>query len=150
MCYFLSKNLFENSLNNANAVSYHKVNKMDEELQKELTWASGTLVAFLVFLVYGGTSEPTEIAIAVGAFAVSWLAISYSVKNLGPGSTSKKDLQKEFQWFAGILVIFLAIVTLIGTTDGGGTLSYSVYAMTVFGFTLVWVIRSAAIKYFSQ
>jgi len=150
MCYFLSKNLFENSLNNANEVSYHKVNKMDEELQKELTWASGALVAFLVFLVYGGTSEPTEIAIAVGAFTVSWLAISYSVKNLGPGSTSKKDLQKEFQWFAGILVIFLAIVTLIGTTDGDATLPYSVYAMTVFGFTLIWVVRSAAIKYFSQ
>ena len=123
---------------------------MDEELQKELTWASGTLVAFLILLVYGGTSEPTEIAIAVGAFAVSWLVISYSVKNLGPGSTSKEDLQKEFQWFAGILVIFLAIVTLIGTTDGDATLPYSVYAMTVFGFTLIWVVRSAAIKYFSQ
>ena len=123
---------------------------MDPDLQKELTWASGALVAFLILLVYGGTSEPTEIAIAVGAFVVSWLAISYSVKNLGSGSTSKEDLQKEFQWFAGILVIFLAIVTLIGTTDGDVTLSYSEYAMTVFGFTLIWVVRSAAIKYFSQ
>ena len=123
---------------------------MAEELQKELTWASGTLVAFLILLVYGGTSEPTEIAIAVGAFAVSWLAISYSVKNLGPGSTSKEELQKEFQWFAGILVIFLAIVTLIGTTDNTVDLSSSTYAIVVFGFTLVWVIRSAAIKYFSQ
>ena len=131
---------------------------MDEDLKrlrnwsrwysKELTWASGALVAFLILLVYGGTSEPTEIAFAVGAFAVSWAVVSYSVKNLGPGSTSKEDLQKEFQWFAGILVIFLAIVTLIGTTDGG--VSYSVYAMTVFGFTFIWVVRSAAIKYFSQ
>ena len=124
--------------------------KLDEELQKELTWSSGALVAFLILLVYGGTSEPTEIAIAVGAFAVSWIVISYSVKNLGSGSTSKEDLQKEFQWFAGILVIFLAIVTLIGTTDDDVTLSYSVYAITVFGFTLIWVVRSAAIKYFSQ
>ena len=123
---------------------------MDEELQKELTWASGTLVAFLILLVYGGTSEPTEIAIAVGAFAVSWLVISYSVKNLGPGSISKEDMQKEFQWFAGILVIFLAIVTLIGTTDGTVDLSSSTYAIVVFGFTLIWVVRSAAIKYFSQ
>jgi len=56
------------------------------------------------------------------------------------------DLQKEFQWFAGILVIFLAIVTLIGTVD----LSSSTYAIVVFGFTLIWVVRSAAIKYFSQ
>ena len=123
---------------------------MDEDLQKELTWASGALVAFLILLVYGGTSEPTEIAIAVGAFAVSWLVISYSVKNLGPGSTSKEDLQKEFQWFAGILVIFLAIVTLIGTTDGTVDLTSSTYAIVVFGFTLIWVVRSAAIKYFSQ
>ena len=124
--------------------------ELDEDLQKELTWASGALVAFLIFLVYGGTSEPTEIAIAVGAFAVSWLVISYSVKNLGSGSTSKEDLQKEFQWFAGILVIFLAIMTLIGTTDDTVDLSSSTYAIVVFGFTLVWVIRSAAIKYFSQ
>ena len=124
--------------------------KLDEELQKELIWASGALVAFLILLVYGGTSELTEIAIAVGAFAVSWLAISYSVKNLGPGSTSKEDLQKEFQWFAGILVIFLAIVTLIGTTDDTVDLTSSTYAIVVFGFTLIWVVRSAAIKYFSQ
>ena len=123
---------------------------IDEELQKELTWASGTLVAFFILLVYGGTSEPTEIAIAVGAFAVSWLVISYSVKNLGSGSTSKEDMQKEFQWFAGILVIFLTIVTLIGTTDGTVDLPSSTYAIVVFGFTLIWVVRSAAIKYFSQ
>ena len=123
---------------------------MDEELQKELTWASGTLVAFLILLVYGGTPEPTEIAIAIGAFAVSWLVISYSVKNLGPGSISKEDMQKEFQWFAGILVIFLTIVTLIGTTDDSVPLSSSTYAIVVFGFTLIWVVRSAAIKYFSQ
>ena len=123
---------------------------MDEDLQKELTLAVGALVAFLILLVYGGTSEPPEIVIAVGAFAVSWLAISYSVKNLGLGSTSKEDLQKEFQWFAGILVIFLAIVTLIGTTDDSVPLSSSTYAIVVFGFTLIWVVRSAAIKYFSQ
>jgi len=123
---------------------------MDEDLQKELTWASGALVAFLIFLVYGGTSEPMEIAIAVGAFGVSWAVISYSVKNHGPGDTSKEDLQKEFQWFAGILVIFLAIVTLIGTTDGTADLSSSTYVIVVFGFTFIWVVRSAAIKYFSQ
>ena len=124
--------------------------ELDENLQKELTWALGALVAFLILLVYGDTSEPTEIAIAVGAFAVSWLVISYSVKNLGSGSASKEDLQKEFQWFAGILVIFLAIVTLIGTTDGTVDLTSSTYAIVVFGFTFIWVVRSAAIKYFSQ
>ena len=123
---------------------------MDQDLQKELTWASGALVAFLILLVYGGTSEPTEIVIAAGAFAVSWAVISYSVKNFGSGSASKEDLQKEFQWFAGILVIFLIIVTLIGTTDYTVDLSSSTYVIMVFGFTLIWVIRSAAIKYFSK
>ena len=123
---------------------------MDEDLQKELTWASGALIAFLIFLVYGGTSEPTEIGIAVGAFAVSWAVISYSVKNFGPGGTSKEDLQKEFQWFVIVLVIVLTILTLIGTTDSGVDLSSSTYIFVVFGFTLVWVIRSAAIKYFSK
>ncbi|MED6306060.1 MAG: hypothetical protein VX898_03945 [Candidatus Thermoplasmatota archaeon] len=123
---------------------------LNEDLQKELIWASGALIAFLVLLVYGGTSEPTEIATTVGAFAVSWLAISYSVKNLGPGSTSKEDLQKEFQWFTGILVAFLVILTLIGTTDDSVDLSSTTYAVVVFGFTLIWVVRSVAIKYFSQ
>jgi len=120
---------------------------MDEDLQKELIWASGALAAFLILLVYGGTSELTEIAIAVGAFAVSWAVISYSIKNFGPGGTSKEDLQREFQWFAGILVIFLAIVTLIGNSVD---LSSSTYAIVVFGFTLIWVVRSVAIKYFSR
>jgi len=112
-------------------------------------WFGGALVAFLAFLLFGGTSKPNEVAIAVGAFVISWAVISYSVKNFGPGSTSKKDLEKEFQWFTGILTVFLAVITLIGTTDDGVTLSYSVYAMAVFGFTLVWVVRSVAIKKFS-
>ena len=107
------------------------------------------MVAFLAFLLFGGTSKPNEVAIAVGAFVISWAVISYSVKYFGPGSTSKIDLEKEFQWFTGILTVFLAVITLIGTTDDGVTLSYSVYAMAVFGFTLVWVVRSVAIKKFS-
>tara|TARA_B100001013_G_C24580591_1_gene430453 strand:- start:606 stop:974 length:369 start_codon:yes stop_codon:yes gene_type:complete len=122
---------------------------MDQDMQRELMWFGGALVAFLAFLLFGGTSKPNEVAIAVGAFVISWAVISYSVKNFGPGSTSKKDLEKEFQWFTGILTVFLAVITLIGTTDDGVTLSYSVYAMAVFGFTLVWVVRSVAIKKFS-
>ena len=123
---------------------------MDYDVQRESMWFGGALIAFLAFLSYGGTSNSSyDIPIAIGAFVVSWAVISYSVKNFGPGSTSKKDLEKEFQWFTAILIIFLAVITLIGTTDDGVTLSYSVYAMAVFGFTLVWVIRSAAIKKFS-
>jgi hypothetical protein len=122
---------------------------MDENIQKELMWASGALVAFVGFLIYGGISEVSEMAISVGAFAVSWLGVSYFIKNFGSEGTSKQDLEKEFQWYAGMLILFLAIMTLIGKTDKELELTYSIYGMFVFGFTLIWVVRSVAIKYFS-
>ncbi len=123
---------------------------MDHDLQRELMWFGGALITFLAFLSYGGTSNSSyDIPIAIGAFVISWAMISYSVRNFGPGSTSKEYLEKEFQWFTALLVLFLAIITLIGATDDGVNLSYSDYAMFVFGFTLVWVVRSAAIKKFS-
>jgi len=123
---------------------------MAQDMQRELMWFGGALITFLAFLSYGGTSNSSyDFPIVIGAFVVSWAVISYSVRNFGPGSTSKEDLEKEFQWFTAILIIFLAVITLIGTTDDDVTLSYSVYAMAVFGFTLVWVVRSAAIKKFS-
>ena len=123
---------------------------MDENIQKELMWASGALLAFVVLLLYGGISDTSEIAISVGAFAVSWIAVSYFIKNYGPGGLSKQDLEKEFQWYTGMLIIFLAIMTLIGKTDDELDLTYSIYGMFVFGFTLIWVVRSVAIKYFSK
>ena len=123
---------------------------MEQDLQKELMWASGSLVAFLALLVFSGANEIGEIGIAIGAFAVSWTVISYSVKNFGPGSTSKEDLQKELQWFAVLLLVVLTILTLMGTNDDSMDLSSTTYTFVVFGFTLVWVIRSAAIKYFSK
>ena len=122
---------------------------MNENIQKELMWASGALVAFVAFLLYGGISEISEIAITVGAFAVSWIGVSYFIKNFGSGGTSKQDLEKEFQWYAGMLILFLAIMTLIGKTDDELELTASIYGMFVFGFTLIWVVRSVAIKYFS-
>mgnify|MGYP000547475250 FL=1 len=123
---------------------------MAQDMQRELMWFGGALITFLAFLSYGGTSNSSyDLPIVIGAFVVSWAVISYSVRNFGPGSTSKEDLEKEFQWFTAILIIFLAVITLIGTTDDDVTLSYSVYAMAVFGFTLVWVVRSAAIKKYS-
>ena len=123
---------------------------MAQDMQRELMWFGGALITFLAFLSYGGTSNSSyDLPIVIGAFVVSWAVISYSVRNFGPGSTSKEDLEKEFQWFTAILIIFLAVITLIGTTDDDVTLSYSVYAMAVFGFTLVWVVRSAAIKIYS-
>ena len=123
---------------------------MEQDLQKELMWASGSLVAFLALLVFSGANEIGEIGIASGAFAVSWTVISYSVKNFGPGSTSKEDLQKELQWFAVLLVVVLTILTLMGTNDDSMDLSSTTYTFVVFGFTLVWVIRSTAIKFFSK
>ena len=122
---------------------------MDENIHKEMMFASGALVAFVSFLLYGGISEVSEMMISVGAFAVSWLGVSYFIKNFGPGGTSKQDLEKEFQWYAAMLILFLAIMTLIGKSDDELELTYSIYGMFVFGFTLIWVVRSVAIKYFS-
>ena len=123
---------------------------MDENIQKELIWASGALLAFVGFLLYGGISDISEMAISVGAFAVSWIAVSYFIKNYGPGGSSKQDLEKEFQWYTAMLIAFLAIMTLIGKTDDELELTHSIYGMFVFGFTLIWVVRSVAIKYFSK
>ena len=114
-----------------------------------MMFASGALVAFVAFLIVGGISEIADMAISVGAFAVSWFGVSYFIKNYGPGGASKQDLAKEFQWYAGMLVLFLAIMTLIGRSDDEVELTASVYGMFVFGFTLIWVVRSVAIKYFS-
>ena len=122
---------------------------MNEDIQKEMMFASGALVAFVAFLIVGGISEIGDMAISVGAFAVSWFGVSYFIKNYGPGGSSKQDLEKEFQWYAGMLVLFLAIMTLIGKSDDELELTASVYGMFVFGFTLIWVVRSVAIKYFS-
>ena len=122
---------------------------MNEDIQKEMMIASGALVAFVAFLIVGGISEIADMAISVGAFAVSWFGVSYFIKNYGPGGSSKQDLEKEFQWYAGMLVLFLAIMTLIGKSDDELELTASVYGMFVFGFTLIWVVRSVAVKYFS-
>jgi len=122
---------------------------MNEDMQKEMMFASGALVAFAAFLVIGGISEIADMAISIGAFAVSWLGVSYFIKNYGPGGTSKQDLEKEFQWYAGLLVLFLAMMTLIGKSDPEVELTAAVYGLFVFGFTLIWVVRSVAIKYFS-
>ena len=122
---------------------------MDENIQKEMMFASGALVAFVAFLFYGGISEVSEIVISVGTFGVSWVAVSFFIKKYGSGGTSKQDLEKEFQWYVAMLILFLAIITLMGKTDDELELTYSIYGMSVFGFTLVWVVRSVAIKYFS-
>ena len=124
---------------------------LDEDFQKELTWAFLSLASFIAFLL-GGVELMiiSETAISVGAFVLSWTVMSYFVKNYGPGGTSKQDLQNEFKWYTAILIIFLAIMTLIGKTDGELELSYSLYGTLVLGFTLIWIIRSSAIKYFSK
>ena len=56
---------------------------MNEDIQKELTWASITLVAFIAVLLFAGISEVYEIAIVIVSFSVSWLVVSYSVKSFG-------------------------------------------------------------------
>jgi len=110
---------------------------------EEQKWAFGTLSIFLLLLIFSGVSDFIEIAFGVCTFLFSWLAVSYSIRNFGKGGTSKEELQKEMQVFSIILLIVLALITLVGVNQ------YSDYAFVTFGFTVTWIVRSSAIKYFS-
>ncbi|MDE0954242.1 MAG: hypothetical protein OR994_06170 [Candidatus Poseidoniales archaeon] len=122
---------------------------MNENLQKELRWAFGSLASFIAFLFLGGINEGSEIAISVGVFVLSWSVMSFSLKKYGPNRDSGRELENEIKWYAAILILFLTIMTIIGKTDSELELSYSLYATLVFGYTLIWIIRSSAIKYFN-
>ena len=127
-----------------------EINKMDRDLQKELVWALGTLVAFIVFLLVGGINELSEIAISIGAFLLSWSIMSLTIKKFGNNVNSGNEIENEMKWFTGILMIFLTVMTIIGKTDDELELTYSIYATLVLGYTLIWVIRSSAVKYFNK
>ena len=127
-----------------------ELNKMDGDLQKELVWVLGTLVAFIIFLLVGGINELTEIAISIGTFLLSWSVMSFTIKKFSTNVDSGNEIENEIKWFTGILIIFLTVMTIIGKTDDELELTYSIYAMLVLGYTLIWVIRSSAIKYFNK
>ena len=114
-----------------------------ENTQEEQKWALGTLAIFVILLIISGTSDFVEVGIGVCTFLFSWLAVSYSIRNFGKGDTSKEELQKEMQVVSIILLVVLVLITLVGANQ------YSDYAFVTFGFTLTWIIRSSAIKYFS-
>ena len=114
-----------------------------ENTQKEQNWALGTLSIFVLMLIVSGISDFVELGIGVCTFLLSWLAVSYSIRNFGKRGTSKEELQKEIQVFSIILLIVLLIITLVGVNQ------FSDYAFVTFGFTLTWIVRSSAIKYFS-
>ena len=127
-----------------------EINKMDGDLQKELVWVLGTLVAFIIFLLVGGINELSEIIISIGAFLLSWSIMSLTIKKFGTNVDSGNEIENEMKWFTGILMIFLTVMTVIGKTDDELELTYSIYATLVLGYTLIWVIRSSAIKYFNK
>ena len=114
-----------------------------ENTLEEQKWALGTLTIFVILLIISGISDFVEVGIGVCTFLFSWLAVSYSIRNFGKGGTSKEELQKEMQVFSIILLIVLVLITLVEVNQ------YSDYAFVTFGFTLTWIIRSSAIKYFS-
>ena len=116
---------------------------MMESMDEEQKWALGTLAIFVILLVISGISDFVEVGIGVCTFLFSWLAVSYSIRNFGKGGTSKEELQKEMQVFSLILLFVLVLITIVGVNQ------YSDYAFVTFGFTLTWVVRSLAIKYFS-
>ena len=123
---------------------------MDGDLQKELVWVLGTLVGFIIFLLLGGINELSEIAISIAAFLLSWSIMSLTIKKFGTNVDSGNEIENEMKWFSGILVIFLTVMTIIGKTDDELELTYSIYATLVLGYTLIWVIRSSAIKYINK
>ena len=123
---------------------------MDGDLKKELVWVLGTLVAFIVFLLVGGINELSEIAISIAAFLLSWSIMSLTIKKFGNNVDLGDEIENEMKWFTGILMIFLTVMTIIGKTDDELELTYSIYATLVLGYTLIWVIRSSAIKYFNK
>jgi len=110
---------------------------------EEQKWAFGTLSIFLALLIFSGVSDFIEIAFGVCTFLISWLAVSYSIRKFGKGSLSNEDLIKEIQIFSIILLIVLVLITAFGVNQ------YSDYAFVTFGFTVTWIVRSSAIKYFS-
>ena len=114
-----------------------------DNIQQEKNWALGSLTIFVILLLISGISDFTEVGIGVCTFLLSWLAVSYSIRNFGKGGTSKEELQKEMQVFSIILLVVLVLITLVGVNQ------FSDYAFVTFGFTLTWIVRSLAIKYFS-
>tara|TARA_Y100001970_G_scaffold84427_1_gene106561 strand:+ start:2056 stop:2403 length:348 start_codon:yes stop_codon:yes gene_type:complete len=114
-----------------------------EDSQEEQKWALGTLSLFVIMLIVSGISDFVEVSIGVCTFLFSWLAVSYSIRNFGKGDLSKEELQKEIQIFSIILIIVLGLITIVGVNE------YSDYAFVTLGFTITWIVRSSAIKYFS-
>ena len=97
---------------------------MNGDLQKELVWVLGTLVAFIVFLLVGGINELSEIAISIAAFLLSWSIMSLTIKKFGNNVDLGDEIENEMKWFTGILMIFLAVMTIIGKTDDELELTY--------------------------
>ena len=76
--------------------------------------------------------------------------MSFTVKKFSTNIGTGNEIENEMKWFTGILMIFLTVMTIIGKTDDELELTYSIYATLVLGYTLIWVIRSSAVKYFNK
>ena len=55
---------------------------MVESMDEEQKWALGTLIIFVILLIISGISDFVEVGIGVCTFLFSWLAVSYSIRNL--------------------------------------------------------------------
>ena len=116
---------------------------MLRDQNEEQKWAVGTLVIFSILILFAGLSDFTEIGIAISTFLISWMTVSYSIRKFGKGGTSSQQVQKEMQVFSIILLLLLSLITLVGVNE------YIDYAFVTLGFTISWIVRSSAIKYFS-
>ena len=66
-----------------------------ENMQEEQKWALGTLSIFVLMLIVSGISDFVELGIGVCTFLLSWLTVSYSIRNFGKEALPKKNYKKK-------------------------------------------------------
>ena len=111
---------------------------MNIDMKKESFWALSVLAIFLLIILFIEDYNINSIIIATAIFTINWTVISFFIKKFG----DKNSLQKELQWFFGLLVLFLGFLLVLGVK-----ISYD-YAIAMSAFTFIWIIRSFFIKRF--
>ena len=111
---------------------------MNNDIQKESFWALSVLAIFLSIILFIEDYDIESIIIPTAIFTINWAAISFFIKKFG----DKNSLQKELQWFFGLLILFLGFLLVVGVKT-----SYD-YTIAMSAFTFIWIIRSFFIKRF--
>ncbi|MDP6364159.1 MAG: hypothetical protein QF366_01420 [Candidatus Poseidoniia archaeon] len=113
---------------------------MELSARRELAWAGGVLLLFLALFVVIGLPQPAELVLFVAAYSSSWVIVSYAVRTFGAGSFDNASLEKEMGWFGGVLLLFLAFLTLVGVREP------TVFVIATAAFSISWFVRSIILK----